>query len=374
MGVPGIKTGCAGQPRFRTPVTLSIRRGFVLLGDRCAGAAVRRLSAERIEPVGVSYDAMSTKSIPGVKAPAKSEYVQRIDRVIDYLREHLDRPVKLTELAEVACFSEFHFHRIFTAVSGETLNSFTNRLRLEKAARLLRYSGQDLTDIALDCGFSSSATFSRAFRSGYEISPSQFRKSGEIKKSKICKELFPKDEYGLPMSAEEKRAAFPVRLIDIPERQSAYIRVTNAFEMDTVLAAFKTVIEWAKSEGVFSEGILFGMSVDDPHVTPKHLYRYEVCLASGLPFQCMEGMSKLKMPAMQYAVIKVSGDIHKVATAWDYLYRDWLINSAYEPEHAPALEVFQDKESATDWSHFELELCLPVRKSAEMETRRGRNR
>ena len=176
------------------------------------------------------------------------------------------------------------------------------------------------------------------------------------------------------MSAEEKRAAFPVRLIDIPARQVAYIRVTNAFEMDTVLAAFKTVIEWAKSEGVFSEGILFGMSVDDPHVTPKHLYRYEVCLASGLPFQCMEGMSKLKMPAMQYAVIKVSGDIHKVATAWDYLYRDWLINSAYEPEHAPALEVFQDKESATDWSHFELELCLPVRKSAEMETRRGRNR
>jgi predicted transcriptional regulator YdeE len=85
----------------------------------------------------------------------------------------------------------------------------------------------------------------------------------------------------------------------------------------------------------------------------------------------MEGMSKLKMPAMRYAVIKVSGDIHKVATAWDYLYRDWLINSAYEPEHAPALEVFLDKESATDWSHFDLELCLPVRKPAEM--RSGRN-
>jgi len=113
------------------------------------------------------------------------------------------------------------------------------------------------------------------------------------------------------------------------------------------------------------------MTVDDPHVTPKHLYRYEVCLASSFPFKCGEGMSKLKMPAMRYAVIKVSGDIHKVATAWDYLYRDWLINSAYEPEHAPALEVFLDKESATDWSHFELDLCLPVRKPAEM--RSGRN-
>jgi AraC family transcriptional regulator len=314
------------------------------------------------------------------KTQPNSEYAQRIDRVIDYLRANLYRPVKLAELAKVACFSEFHFHRIFTAVSGETLNSFTNRLRLEKAARLLRYAEHSLTDIALDCGFSSSATFSRAFRSGYDTSPSQFRRSGEIKKSKIRKELFPKDEYGLhvsgeDMSAEEKRAAFPVTVIDIPERQVAYIRVRNAFEMDRVLAALRTLIEWAKSQNrdVFSQGTLFGMSVDDPHVTPKHLYRYEVCLASSSPFASREGMSKLgisrlKMPAMRYAAIKVSGDIHKVATAWDYLYRDWLIRSAYEPEHAPALEIFLDKESATNWSHFELELCLPVRKPAEMKS------
>jgi AraC family transcriptional regulator len=242
---------------------------------------------------------MSTQSLAIAKTQANSEYTQRINRVIDYIRENLDRQVKLEELAKVACFSEFHFHRIFGAVSGETLNNFTNRLRLEKAARLLRYSDRNLTDIALDCGFSSSATFSRAFRSGYDTSPRQFRKRGEIKKSKICKELYSAQEYLLPMSAEEKRAAFPVRLIDVPERQVAYIRVTNAFEMERVLAALKTMIEWAKCQDIFSQGILFGMSVDDPHVTPKRLYRYEVCLASSAPFECMEGMSKLKMPAMR---------------------------------------------------------------------------
>ena len=121
---------------------------------------------------------MATESVPSQKTRANGEYAQRINRVIDYLRGNLDRQVKLEELAKVACFSEFHFHRIFGAVSGETLNNFTNRLRLEKAARLLRYSEQSLTDIAFDCGFSSSATFSRAFRSGYDTSPSQFRKSG----------------------------------------------------------------------------------------------------------------------------------------------------------------------------------------------------
>ena len=301
--------------------------------------------------------------MPSQEPQANSEYTERVNRVIDYLRANLDRQAKLEELAGVACFSEFHFHRIFGAVTGETLNNFTNRLRLEKAARLLRYSDQRLTDIALDCGFSSSATFSRAFRQGYETSPRQFRKSGgQIKKSKICKELFAAAGYLLPMTAEEKKAAFPVRLIDVPEREVAYIRVTNAFQMDRVQAALKTMIEWAKSEGIFSEGTLFGMSVDDPHVTPKQLYRYEVCLASSLPFVCAEGMSKLKMPAMRYAVTRVSGDIRKVATATDYLFRGWLINSDYEPEHAPGLEIFLDKEKAMDWSHFELDLCIPVRK------------
>ena len=166
------------------------------------------------------------------------------------------------------------------------------------------------------------------------------------------------------MSLEEKKTMFPVKLMDFPERQVAYIRVTNAYEGNSVVTAFGKVIEWAKSQDIFSEGVLFGMSVDDPHVTPKHLYRYEVCLAATGRFECAEGMSKMKIPAMRYAVTKVSGDIRVVATAWDYLFRGWLINSDYEPEHAPALEIFLEKEKAMDWSHFELELCLPVRKLA----------
>ena len=75
----------------------------------------------------------------------------------------------------------------------------------------------------------------------------------------------------------------------------------------------------------------------------------------------------MKMPAMRYAVVKVSGDIKRVSTAWDYLFRGWLINSSYEPEHAPALEIFLNKETATDWSQFDLELCLPIKKLEKTE-------
>ena len=136
--------------------------------------------------LGYIYDTMSVEPVPSAKTHANNEYAPRINRVIDYLRGNLDRQVKLKELARVACLSEFHY-RIFGAVSGETLNNFTNRLRLEKAARLLRYSGQSMTDIALDCGFSSSATFSRAFRSGYDTSPVSFEKAARSKKARFAK-------------------------------------------------------------------------------------------------------------------------------------------------------------------------------------------
>jgi AraC family transcriptional regulator len=201
------------------------------------------------------------------------------------LRDNLDKPLKLEDLAKVACFSKFHFHRVFGAVTGETLNDFANRLKLEKAARLLTKTGQSATEIALECGFSSSATFSRSFKKAFNTSPTRYRKSGELKNSKICKELFPKHEYLLPMTDEEKQAAFPVEIRKLPVRDVAYIRVSNSFSGDTVLKAFERMIEWLKSEKIYDKGTLFGMSLDDPTVTPKHLYRYEVCFASDVPFE-----------------------------------------------------------------------------------------
>ena len=282
--------------------------------------------------------------------------------MIDYLRDHLDKPLKLEDLAKVACFSKYHFHRVFSTMTGETVNDFTNRLRLEKAARLLTKTRQSLTEIALECGFSSSATFSRSFNQSFKTSPSQYRKSGKLKNSKICKELFSKHEYILPMTDEEKKAAFPVKTRKFPAWDVAYIRVSNAFDEDRVLVAFEKLIEWLKSEKIYHKGILFGMSIDDPAVTRKQLYRYEVCFASDVPFNCSDGISKMKIPSRTYGVTRISGDIRLVATAWDYLFRGWLIKSDYEPDHAPAFEVFLNKEKALDWNHFDLELAFPVRK------------
>ncbi len=251
------------------------------------------------------------------------------------------------------------------SIVGESVNFYTNRVRLEKSARFLKYSTElSLSDIAYACGFSSPSTFSRSFKDYYGISPSKYRKGEPIDKSKICKEFFPFDEYLAPMTLEEKRQKFPVKIKSFPKRKVAYIRVTNSYEEGVVEEAFNNLIEWTKSHSVHEQGYYFGMSMDDPMTTPKESYRYEACFVLPKSFQLHDslGIDVMEMPALKYATTKVSGDIIIVATATQYLFSNWLLSSRYEPEHHHGLEIFLDKENVTNWSHFDLELCIPIQK------------
>ncbi|MBN2254290.1 MAG: helix-turn-helix transcriptional regulator, partial [Deltaproteobacteria bacterium] len=86
-------------------------------------------------------------------ASRREEYVARINRVIDFIENHIGDDLTLEGLSSVACFSKYHFHRIFASMVGETLGDYILRLRLEKAAaRLLANPKATVTEIALDGG------------------------------------------------------------------------------------------------------------------------------------------------------------------------------------------------------------------------------
>ena len=290
-------------------------------------------------------------------------YRSRINKVIDYVNNNLDKSISLEELASVAFFSPFHFHRIFVAVTGETVNNFTNRIRIEKAARLLKFSAKSISEIAMECGFSSSSTLSRMFKQCFGISPSSYRLNGEIENSKIRKELFPVNDYHYIMTEEELKNNFPVEIKVLPERRIAYIRVLDSFKEGVVLNAFEDIISWAKKMNLFYSETIFGMSIDDPLVTPKEKYRYEVCITIPEKFTVDAGnyMATTILPKCKYATATVSGNFNMVATATHYLFNNWLINSSFEPEHQPGLEIFLDKENICNWTHFDLKLCIPIK-------------
>src|ERR1700722_11382030 len=116
-------------------------------------------------------------------------YQDRVNRVLDYIGEHLDAELSLTRLSRIGCFSRFHFHRIFQGVTGETLNSHVRRVRLERAAMLMRASPEKrITDVALETGFGGTAEFSRAFKSHFNRTASSWDRRSPLENSKICKE------------------------------------------------------------------------------------------------------------------------------------------------------------------------------------------
>ena len=100
----------------------------------------------------------------------------RVDRVVDYIQANLGEELSLMRLSDVACYSEFHFSRIFKAEMGESVHQFVRRLRLEKAAELLlANTGTPITEIALMCGFATPSSFAKGFRSHFAMSASRWR-------------------------------------------------------------------------------------------------------------------------------------------------------------------------------------------------------
>lgn len=294
---------------------------------------------------------------------SKSIYTERINKVTEYVQSNLSESPSLEKLAQISGFSSFYFHRIFTAITGETVNFFTNRLRLEKAARLLKFSSGSITHIAYECGFSSPSTFSRLFKQYFGTSPSNYKKTRVIENNKIRKELFPINEYIIPMSNEQLRENFPVKIKEITERRIALIRVIGAYQENLVLNAFKQMVKWAKKMNLYNTETIFGMSLDDPMVTPQDKYRYEVCLTIPSSFKINDDLDMhiMTIPKCNYAYTRVSGNLKVVATATSYLFNNWLINSRYEPEHQHALEIYLDKDNVCNWNHFDLDICIPIK-------------
>ena len=117
---------------------------------------------------------------------SRNEYLRRVYKVQDYIESNINDSLSIEDLANVAGFSKFHFHRIFKGMMEEPLSRYVNRLKLERATHLLTYrTDMTITDIAYYFGFTDSAVFSRTFKSQYGVSPSHYRNHN----SKNCKDV-----------------------------------------------------------------------------------------------------------------------------------------------------------------------------------------
>lgn len=287
----------------------------------------------------------------------------RVNRAIDHIVRHLDQRLRLEEVAAAAGFSPFHFHRVFLALLGETLHQFVKRLRLERALQQMSHAPKrSLTQVALDCGFSSSSDFSRSFKQHYGQSPKAFdleafRNSRRAEFDRMMSGQSGADRV-VSLPAGENPDGFQVTLRDLPARTVAYIRVLDPYREGVAKAACERLLEWAIARGL-ADGQWLGYMWEEPEIVELARCRYDVALVVDA-FEPAGEVGRFQFPPMRVAEVVIRGDITLESRAIDWLYKSWLPRSGYVPADQPAFEAWIGRPFAHGDTYFELACQLPV--------------
>lgn len=276
-------------------------------------------------------------------------YKKRILRVLVHIQQHLDEPLAMEELARLAHFSPYHFHRVFQGMVGEGLWEHIRRLRLERAALRLRFSDQSIIHLALEAGYEAHEAFTRAFRAMFGVSPSQFREnSRQPEYAAVASEVHysasgglddfqPVDTGGALMDVEIKTIA-PIRV--------AFVRHTGPYS--GCGAAWEKLCAFAGPRGLFGPQTRFlGICHDDPQITPSERIRYDACMTVNGAFQPVGEVGVQEVTGGEYAVTLHCGPYEKLHETYARLCGEWLPNTGREPAAAPSFEVYLNDPKTT---------------------------
>ena len=313
-------------------------------------------------------------------------YVERVNAVIDHIETHLGDELTLEELAAVAHFSPFHFHRIFAVMTGETLGHFIGRLRIERGAtRLVQQRSRTITDIALDCGFSSPSAFSRAFREAFGMTPSAWRRGGHVDHERrllasgpaLAAITAPADDYrieGASPSRDTGRACWRVRagslgvvsieVESVPHLEVAYVRYTGRYAglAEVFSELFTRLTRWAEPRGFIGPGTpLLSVSHDSPTITAEERLRVSVCVPVPPDTRAEGDIGRMSLPGGACAVGRFELGVTDYPEAWYALAGAWLPDSGYEPDDRLPFERFIVGREARAADTEAVDIGIPVR-------------
>lgn len=301
----------------------------------------------------------------------RMEYERRLHRVLAYIDEHLDTPVALAELARVANFSAFHFHRIFAAHVGETLGSYLTRRRVEQAAaRLASQPRLSVLHVALDVGFGSPEAFTRAFKKHFGCTPSQWKtlrpapQDAESKisqaKSRLNQARRPRQVYAPAMKTKSPPLRVTVR--KRPAVRIAYLRYQGPFGEPVGRFWREEAYPWLASNDLLGAP-RYGVSRDDPLVTAKKQCRYDAGVEVGPDFVPSQKAQIAMLPGGLYACAMFKGTSPQIPQVWDRILREWLPTSGYQLDARSCFEYYPvDGEYDEKTGAFTCELCIPIAK------------
>jgi len=320
-----------------------------------------------------------------MKAPLEkklnNEYRMRINRTMNYIQVHYAEELSLEKLASIACFSKFHFHRLFRAMVGETLNDYVQRIRLDKSIRKLTTDrDKPITDIALECGFSGSQNFARLFKSHYGVTPSVVRREyhwdewkNKMRRLKNGdKEELPPAEAHLydiyrnkrKISIEnilDEQPVTQVEIVDMPNWRVAYIRTRGPYTTERLVPAFKHLIQWASPRGLIGKNAKILGVWNNPGSVPEDKLIHDACITVPDNIPADKWVDLQTIPGGKYAVHHCEIPAERMEEAWLRFVLNWLTVSDYQPDDRPMYQIYHKAPEENPSSRRILDLCMPVK-------------
>ena len=247
---------------------------------------------------------------------AGKRYADKINRVCNYINEHLNDDLSVEKLSQVANFSRFHFHRQFTLYTGPTVARYIMMVRLKRAAHQLVFNNdQRIIDIAFDALFEKPESFSRAFKKAFGQTPSQFRQQPDwISVNKT-----------LQLPTIERNVVMKVGIVNFSETRVALLK--HRASPDLINDTVSAFTEWRKESGLSPEksSNTYGIAYDDPKTTEPEKFRFDLCGAvdKAVPAN-PQGVTTSTIPGGRCARIRHHGPHEGMSAAICALYQEWL--------------------------------------------------
>ncbi|MEA9577376.1 AraC family transcriptional regulator [Xanthomonas nasturtii] len=287
---------------------------------------------------------------------AVSSWQRGVERVIAHLQASIRSGAALPDLAELAGIahqSPYHFHRVYRALTGETVGHTVARLRLSQALHLLGSDDASVTEVALAVGYQTPQALARACRSALQASPTVLRSAPALRASKL-------QQLSTPATlANSPSAPLQVSVQTLEPFELVVLRKRGAF--DDLDRGFGRIAGWAERVGVIEQlHALIGIPLSDHRdVSPaQHVFECGIAFATHVAPPAPMQLRVLGEGA--HAVLRHTGSYAGLEQALDGLLADWLPGSGYALRDAPLHYLYLDDPETVAEAELRADVRVPV--------------
>lgn len=283
-------------------------------------------------------------------------YFDRIQSAIDYIESLLTSEINLEDVADQACFSLYHFHKIFHAITQNSIKEYIRKRRLTEAAYELVNTDRRIIEIAFDYQYQSQEAFTRAFKKMFGTTPRKYREKKEhyvlLQKKKLTESRLKHLNGGIALEPKIMNKD-EFKIIGMK-----YYGANQNNEIPNLWGDFSTRI--TEIQNRVNSGVTMGLCEYVPNLTDESKFSYIACVEVDALVEIPDGMVGKIVSTNQYAVFTHKGPAKKLGETYEYIYGNWLLKSDYEPIEAHDFELYDQR--FTDDENSEMEIFIPIRK------------